>query len=88
MAGCSVTEKDFTAVGHAAMELWKAGDQVTAIVLDELARKINGALSAASSKAWRVLGGNYGLKRPPIESPLEAAGMRPKQVKQVRDAAR
>lgn len=75
----SVTEKEFHILASDAMDAWMSGRYEHAIVLDELARKFNRALATAT----RFRNG-YSFSRfldVPIESPLEAAGMRTKQVK-------
>ena len=74
-ASVSITDQEFNSVAHAAMELWTDGYVDDAIVLDELARRMNAALSLARS---RSCGASVSSKtnRPRVESPLETAGLR------------
>lgn len=53
MASISITEKDFTAVALAANEAFNRNDIDHANALDRIARKMNAALSSASTKGMR-----------------------------------
>lgn len=82
MPHISITEREFHQLASAAMKLWAMGNRTEAVVVDEVARRANRALSVARLR--RDLGPlifsrtAYG---PPPESPLEAAGLRPKRVR-------
>lgn len=75
MPNCSVAEKEFEIVAHAAHHFWTSGNRTDAVVLDELARKMTRALTTAkASFSSRML--SQPLARIDIESPLEASGLR------------
>jgi hypothetical protein len=80
LASVNISEKEFVAVASAANAALDEGDKSTAYILDDLARKMNAALS--KNTARRAVG-NYplsggGLPSFEIESPLESTGRRPK----------
>ena len=77
MASVNVSEKEFAVVAAAAHALLKT-DKTLAFVLDDLARKMNAALSKATGR--RAIG-NFpsregSLPKFEVESPLESAGLR------------
>lgn len=80
MASVNVGEKEFIAVATAARSAFDEGSKPLAFTLDDLARKINAALSKNSGR--RAVGNfpsRYGsLPKFKVESPLEAAGLRKK----------
>ena len=71
----NTSEKDFLVVSHFALEAWEKGDKKNAIVLDELARRINRAITIASAFRFGPTNAPPGTGLH-IESPLEAAGLR------------
>jgi len=81
MASINVSEKEFHAVASAANDALDKNEVEAAYTLDDLARKINAALS--KNTARRALG-NYpavggSLPKFEVESPLESNGRRPKK---------
>lgn len=71
----TTTEKEFVAVATAAAKFLEMGRTETAYCLDDLARKMNRDLTYRKN-GHKLLSG---MPRTPIhiESPLEAAGLRP-----------
>jgi len=80
MSSVNISEKEFHAVAIAANDVLDKGDVATAYVLDDLARKMNAALSKRVAR--RTLGNwpmrDGGLPKFEVESPLESTGRRPK----------
>lgn len=72
----SITEIEFLEVANAAMENFRAGNINTALVFDELARKMNRELTIRNSLEYRKHGPGIGPKPFHVDSPLEAAGLR------------
>lgn len=75
----TVTEAEFNAVAHAALEFFHLSQTETAFCLDELARKMNRELTNASTLSFRKHGPGIGPKPWAVESPLESAGLRKKK---------
>jgi len=80
MSSVNISEKEFQAVAIAANDALDKGDKATAYVLDDLARKMNAALSKRTARRavgnWPMRDGS--LPAFDVESPLESAGRRPK----------
>lgn len=80
MSSVNISEKEFYAVATAAANALNRGDKETAYTLDDLAKKMNAALSRT---AGRQAIGNFplregGLPKFEVETPLQSQGLRPK----------
>jgi len=80
MSSVNISEKEFHAVAYAAANALNKGDKEIAYTLDDLARKMNAALSKQSARKilgnWPMRDGS--LPKFEVESPLESTGRRPK----------
>lgn len=81
MASVNISEKEFYAVASAASNALSRGDRATAYTLDDLAVKMNAALSKQTGRRaignWPMRNGK--LPNFDIETPLQAQGLRPKK---------
>jgi hypothetical protein len=73
-APLTITEDDFNSVANAAFDAFYKGDKVNAFKLDNMARRMNHALSVATTpRGIFSLRSGVGVR---IKSPLEEAGLR------------
>ena len=78
MSSVNISEKEFHLVAEAASTLLAQRRTEEAYILDDLARKMNHALSRNTVKGlWRS--GRAHLDIAEVESPLESSGKRPKK---------